>query len=113
HICPLHQLTASVPSNVAPSPAPLRLVRPTPGLQLAMDPRIPDALEVFPFALPKDVPAVRVDWLVDGQVVGSTARHTRQFLWSLVRGSHTVQARVWHEGYPAPVETPSVEFVVK
>jgi penicillin-binding protein 1C len=78
-----------------------------------MDPRIPDALEVFPFALPKDVQAVRVDWLVDGHVVGSTARHARQFLWPLVRGSHTVQARVWQEGHTDPVETPTVEFVVK
>jgi len=78
-----------------------------------MDPRIPDALEVFPFALPKDVRTDRVDWLVDGRVVGSTARHARQFLWSLVRGSHTVQARVWPEGHPDPVETPPVEFVVK
>jgi penicillin-binding protein 1C len=88
-------------------------VRPTPGLQLAMDPRIPDALEAFPFALPKNVPAVRVDWLVDGRIVGSTAQHTHQFLWPLVRGSHTVQARVWQEGHPEPVDTPAVEFVVK
>jgi len=113
HVCPLHQPAAPAPAPVAPSPAPLRLVRPTPGLQLAMDPRIPDALEVFPFALPKDVPAIRIDWLVDGQVVGSTARHTRQFLWSLVRGTHTAQARVWQEGQAEPVTTPAVEFVVK
>jgi len=76
-----------------------------------MDPRIPDALEAFPFAVSKSVPAVRVDWLVDGHVVGSTARHT--FLWPLVRGSHTVQARVWQEGHPEPIATPVVEFVVK
>jgi hypothetical protein len=78
-----------------------------------MDPRMPDALEVFPLALPRDVPAVRIDWLVDGQVVGSTARHTRQFLWSLVRGTHTAQARVWQEDQAEPVTTPLVEFVVK
>jgi penicillin-binding protein 1C len=113
HICPLHQPEVAAAPVTVTMPAPLRLLRPTPGLQLAMDPRIPDALEVFPFALPKDVRAVRVDWLVDGRVVGSTARHARQFLWPLVRGSHTVQARVWHEGHPDPVETPTVEFVVK
>ena len=78
-----------------------------------MDPRIPDALEVLPFALPKNVPAIRVDWLVDGQVVGSTARHTRQFLWPLSRGAHTAQARVWQEGQVEPVTTPVVEFVVQ
>lgn len=113
HVCPLHQPSASTPPVTAPPPAPLRLVRPTPGLQLAMDPRIPDALEVFPFALPKEVPAIRTDWLVDGQIVASTTRHTRQFLWPLVRGTHTVQARVWQEGQTEPRTTSVVEFVVK
>jgi penicillin-binding protein 1C len=110
HSCPLHQPAAAAPSVTAPL-IPLRLVRPTPGLQLAMDPRIPDALEAFPFALPNNVPAVRVDWLVDGRRVGSTARST--FLWPLVRGSHTVQARVWQVEHVEPVDTPVVEFVVK
>jgi penicillin-binding protein 1C len=111
-LCPLHQ-PANAAAPITAPPTPLRLVRPTPGLQLAMDPRIPDALEAFPFALPKSVQAVRVDWLVDGRIVGSTARHTHQFLWPLVRGSHTAQARVWQEGHPEPVDTPAVEFVVK
>jgi penicillin-binding protein 1C len=113
HICPLHQPAVAATPITVTMTAPPRLLRPTPGLQLAMDPRIPDALEVFPFALPKDVRAVRVDWLVDGRIVGSTARHTRQFLWPLIRGSHTAQARIWPEGHSDPVETPTVEFVVK
>lgn len=113
HVCPLHQPGTPVTASAAPRQVPLRLVRPTPGLQLAMDPRIPDAFEVFPLALPKNVPATWVAWLVDGQVVGSTARHTRQFLWPLVRGTHTAQARVWQEGQAEPVTTPAVEFVVK
>jgi penicillin-binding protein 1C len=110
HVCALHHPGAPV-APVAATLAPLRLLRPTPGLQLAMDPRIPDALEAFPFALPENVPAVRVDWLVDGHLVGSTARST--FLWPLVRGSHTVQARVWQADHVEPVDTPVVEFVVK
>jgi penicillin-binding protein 1C len=111
-LCPLHQPAAAAAPVVA-TPAALRLVRPTPGLQLAMDPRIPDALEVFPFTLPKNVPVIRVDWLVDGHIVGSTARHTHQFLWPLVRGRHIVQARIWQEGHPEPIDTPAVEFIVK
>jgi penicillin-binding protein 1C len=110
HVCTLHQPGAPV-APVAATLTPLRLLRPTPGLQLAIDPRIPDALEAFPFALPENVPAVRVDWLVDGHLVGSTARST--FLWPLVRGSHTVQARVWQAEHIEPVDTPVVEFVVK
>lgn len=98
---------------MAESPAPLRLLRPTPGLQLAMDPRIPDALEVLPFILPKEVPVIRVDWLVDGQLAGSTGQHAHQFLWPLARGRHTAQAQVWQESHPSPVATPPVEFVAK
>jgi hypothetical protein len=78
-----------------------------------MDPRIPDALEVFPFILPKELPVRRVDWLVDGQLVGSTGRNEHRFLWLLARGMHTVQAQVWQEADDAPAVTPAVEFVVK
>jgi penicillin-binding protein 1C len=114
--CPLHQPAPRPALAVAHRqvpPGPVRLLRPTPGLQLAMDPRIPDALEVFPFVLPKEVQAVQVDWIVDGHLAGSTARHEHQFLWPLSRGTHTVQAHVWQAGQMLPVITPAVEFVVK
>lgn len=113
HICPLHPPAQAPAALASPAPSPPRLIRPTPGLQLALDPRIPDALEVLPLLLPREVRPVQVEWLVDGQVIGSTARHVRQFLWPLVRGTHTAQARVWQEGAADPVDTPTVEFVVK
>ncbi|MGE3540265.1 MAG: transglycosylase domain-containing protein [Candidatus Tectimicrobiota bacterium] len=113
HLCPLHTPNAPKLPGTRPPLAALRLLRPTPGLQLAMDPRIPDALEVLPFLLPMEVQPTQVDWLVDGLLVGSTARQVRQFLWPLVRGPHTVQARVWQEGATEPSHTPVVEFVVK
>jgi penicillin-binding protein 1C len=78
-----------------------------------MDPRIPDALEVFPFLLPKELRVMRVDWLVDGHLVGSTGRHEHRFFWPLARGTHTVQAHVWQAEHGMPVVTPAVEFVVK
>jgi penicillin-binding protein 1C len=78
-----------------------------------MDPRIPDALEAFPFVLPPATVAVRVHWLVDGSLVGTTGQGERQFLWPLARGSHTVQAQVWSELHGDPLVTPAVEFIVK
>jgi hypothetical protein len=78
-----------------------------------MDPRIPDAFERFPFLLPRALPVLRVEWVVDGQLVGSTGRNEHQFLWPLVRDAHTVQARVWQEGSNLPMATPAVEFAVK
>jgi penicillin-binding protein 1C len=113
HVCPLHQpAPRPEPLHTVPPP-PLRLLRPTPGLQLAMDPRLPDALEAFPFALPKDIPVRRVDWLVNGQLAGSTGQNEHRFLWPLSRGAHTVQARVWQDTHTVPAVTPVVEFVVK
>lgn len=95
------------------NPELIYLLRPTPGLQLAMDPRIPDELEAFPFQLPEGIQAVKVDWIVDRQLVGSTSQGERQFLWPLSRGIHKAQARVWLKEQTDPVETPEVEFVVK
>lgn len=113
HLCPLHQPTMVSAAPPPPAAPPIRLLRPTPGLQMAMDPRIPDALEVFALALPKQLRVMRVEWRIDGQVAGTTARQTHQFLWPLVRGEHTAQARVWQVGQSEPVDTPVVEFIVK
>jgi penicillin-binding protein 1C len=106
-------MVAAVPTIVPASQAPLRLSQPTPGLHLAMDPRIRDALEAFPFVLPSGTVAVRVHWLVDGSLVGTTGQGERQFLWPLARGTHTVQAQVWPELPGEPILTPAVEFIVK
>jgi penicillin-binding protein 1C len=113
HVCPLHPPSPPTAPVVAEPMPPLRLLRPTPGLQLAMDPRIPDAFEGFSFLLPTALPVVRVEWVVDGHLVGSTGRNEHQFFWPLVRGTHTVQAHVWQEGSDNAVATPAVEFVVK
>ena len=113
HVCPLPQPTPPpVPEPAFPQ-APVRLLQPTPGLQLAMDPRIPDDLEAFPFLLPASIQPLQTHWIVDGQKVGETAVDEHQLLWPLVRGAHTVQAHVWLAGHTQPVTTPSVAFVVK
>ncbi|MCI0526147.1 MAG: hypothetical protein L0Y56_01655, partial [Nitrospira sp.] len=91
----------------------LHLLQPPPGLQLALDPRIPDELEAFPFLLPEGFGIVKVDWIVDGHMIGSTSKGENQFLWPVSRGIHKVQANMWLEDQTHPVETPEVEFVVK
>jgi penicillin-binding protein 1C len=91
----------------------LRLSQPTAGLQLAMDPRIPDDLEAFSFLLPDTIYPVKTEWLVDGRVVGRTGRGEHRFLWPLCRGEHTAFARVWRRGRSESVKTEAVLFVVK
>lgn len=92
---------------------PVRLLRPTPGLELAMDPRIPDELEAFPLALPPELPSTRVEWSVDGRLVGITENRRNQLLWNLARGHHSARARVWLAGDGSPITTQAVEFTVK
>ncbi len=91
----------------------VRLEQPTPGLMLAMDPRIPDDVEAFPLQLPRRLPVEKIQWIVDGIIVGTTTENIHRFLWPLVRGQHIAQARVWIPGKTEPMETPPVDFIVK
>jgi penicillin-binding protein 1C len=78
-----------------------------------MDPRIPDEMEAFPLQLPKDIAVSRVEWLVDGAVVGTTGNDVYRYLWQLTRGGHIAQARVWGKDGAEPRIAETVEFVVK
>jgi len=88
----------------APSPG-LRLRQPSWDLQLAMDPRIPDAQERFRFLLDGAAPGEPVEWFVDGERIAVTTRP--ELLWPLARGAHQAWARVGDK------ETSRVPFRVK
>ncbi len=94
-------------------PPPLRLVQPTPGLLLASDPHIPDELEAYALKLGdgETRSTDRVEWLINGQVVGTTGGGEDRFLWPLRRGAHLAQARLQRGG--EVVESPVVAFTVK
>ena len=94
----------------------LRLESPTPGLHIALDPRIPDELERFVFRLTPGPDAKRVEWILDERIVAATdvlEPASSTYFWPPARGSHTARARVWREGVDAPLETEPVAFVVK
>ena len=90
---------------------PLRIRRPSNGLQMAMDPRIPDDLEAFEFELASRGSVARVDWFLDGRLVARTQGY--RYLWPLAPGAHRLTARVWLSGQLHPLETRTVAFVVK
>lgn len=92
-LCHKHVIDKDEPEDL-PAADPL-ITLPTPGLQMAMDPRIPDSLEYFPFEIERDFPLRKVEWLVDGKVAGTSSKEKGRYLWHLERGRHTVQARVW------------------
>ncbi len=90
---------------------PAYLRHPTQGMQLAMDPRIPDDREAFVFRLANLPQSTPVDWYVDGRLVGSTS--TGEYLWVLQRGKHSVRTRLWPPEAEGFRDTPKVSFIVK
>ena len=91
----------------------VRLLQPTPNLQMAMDPRIPDNIEAYPLKIAGQVAAKRIEWLVDGKIAGITRDNASHFMWPLARGTHQACARVWQAKGGNPLETPAVQFFVK
>ncbi|WP_353570825.1 transglycosylase domain-containing protein [Candidatus Albibeggiatoa sp. nov. BB20] len=90
------------------------LQQPTKGLQIALDPRIADEFEQFKFELSNNPieHASHIDWLLDGEIIATTAANIRHYLWSPVRGKHVVQAQVQRH-QAAALETAPITFYVK
>ena len=74
----------------------IRLLRPTPGLHMAYDPRLPASHQGFEFLLQGVEEDDFVDWRIDGN--DFTRRPGARYLWPLSRGDHSVSASVWRDG---------------
>jgi penicillin-binding protein 1C len=98
------------PSAISTIQQDVRLKRPSRGLALAMDPRIPDDKEFFEFSVSEVDNLTHVDWFVDDQKIGSST--TRSFPWKLVRGDFNVRAHVYLATRPEPVVTETVAYRV-
>jgi penicillin-binding protein 1C len=94
-------------------PADPLITLPTPGLQMAMDPRIPDSLEYFPFEIDSEFPLRKAEWLVDGKPAGTSSKDKGRYLWQLKKGKHIVQARVWSANESSERTTQEVGFRVR
>jgi len=102
-----HDIHAVVASNT-----PVKLLQPTPGLEIALDPRIPLAQQAFAFKLDTYAEPQKTEWLLNGKRIAIGKTGEREYLWPLARGTYLVQARVWLPGRKA-VATEAVRFVVK
>ena len=107
--CPLHSgrvVTAGARGKT-------KVGKPSPGLHLALDPRIPDELERFALELEGLPKGARVEWWIDdAPFAESTEEHGRS-LWPPSRGRHVAKARVWKSETDDPTWTDSVGFRVK
>ena len=110
-----HDLAES-PANEtysAPLSAAAHIVIPTPGLHLAMDPRVPDSQEALGFELASDQPLQEVQWFVNGASVHQGGPEAARYLWPLAVGKHRVKARIRLKGASDYVEAAEVGFVVR
>ncbi len=89
-----------------------RVLQPTPGLQVAHDPRIPDEFQKLPMQVDAAPGLERVDWYVDGSLVATT--QDSRYPWPLEPGTHRVKARLWVGGTDAAAAhaTDDIRFYV-
>jgi penicillin-binding protein 1C len=90
---------------------PIVMIQPSPGLQMAMDPRIPDDHEAFSFKLSGVPDNSSVDWYVDDKLIATTS--SDHYLWPVSRGNHTAMAKVRSYAHDNISETSLVRFIVK
>jgi penicillin-binding protein 1C len=88
----------------------IKLVKPTPGLRMAIDPRVPLSMQKFEFKLTSLQPGTEVEWFVDGQRIALTK--TPSFLWNLVKGKHYLKTKIYKDN-TCVHQTEEVGFVVK
>jgi penicillin-binding protein 1C len=109
--CPLHG-TGTVRS-LSPRVEEIRIAQPSPGLNLALDPRIPDELERFSLEVEGLPSGSRVEWWVDDQPFAESTAERGRSLWPPSRGRHVARARVWIADGEDPKWTDPVGFRVR
>lgn len=102
--------SAIAAADPAPLPTRPQLAQPYDGLQLALDPRIPDALEAFDFQLLWARTARSVRWYVDGELAGRS--EAPRWTWPLRRGTHVLHA-VAEDADGSSETTHPVRFTVR
>ncbi len=95
--------------NPSSQSIPIRIQQPSPNLQMAMDPRIPDDKEQFKFTLNQTHEDIKVKWFLDEQLLAETTEASYE--WALERGQHRLRAEVVLGD--ELVETVVVGFLVK
>ncbi len=86
------------------------LLRPTPGLELARDPRLDDRREALLFELSSLPPGATAEWYVDGSRLATT--QAARFLWPLQPGEHVARVIVRLAGSGGTLEPPPAAFRV-
>jgi len=100
--------TKSMPPGEA---KPIYLRHPSPGMELALDPRLPEDRQAFMFKIANLPEGHTAEWYVNQNWVASTS--TGEYLWHLRPGKHAVRARIRSDSRDHCGETGTVSFIVK
>ena len=100
-----------VETTPRPEPVDCRILEPTPGLQLARDPRIPPELQAFTMSVAPVPRLQEVAWYVDGALASRTS--TGKYTWPLARGTHEMYAVIRSDGSADLRTTEKVRFYVR
>jgi penicillin-binding protein 1C len=105
-------LPGALPAAQAPAARPEapHLSAPTPGLEVARDPRIPAELQALPMSVAAAAQLEEVSWYVDGLRVARTPG--ARYAWPLRAGVHEVYAEVTSADERVPRPTAPVRFSV-
>lgn len=103
---PQSAITPNANTTVEPE-----LVRPTDGLQIAYDPRIPSSHQKFRFEIKGLNSPSKVHWILDDQVPIVT-QNTSYMLWPVQKGNHILSVSIADQK-GSFVDLPEVHFVVK
>lgn len=98
-----------VENNVAEDSS-LEMVRPTEGLQIAYDPRIPGDYQKFRFEVSGMKPDESVSWFLNGELLAET--HSGTHLWPVQRGQYSLKAQIMSDSGDIH-DMPTVKFLVK
>lgn len=88
----------------------IKFIKPTPGLKMAIDPRIPFEKQKFELKLSTLGAGDQIEWIVDGNSVTMTDKSS--CLWALIKGKHRVKAYIYRDKKKI-YEVPEVVFIVK
>lgn len=88
----------------------LRIRKPSNGLMLAMDPRIPDEYEYFEFALTERKDIKNVRWYVNDKLIAITKGP--KYNWKVAKGSYKTRAEIQLDGKHSFIKTAEIEYRV-
>lgn len=104
------KIDAQTPSPSA-TPKKLELVRPTRGLMIAYDPRIPQEHQKFRFEVSGLPENTKPEWILNGKSLGIT--NTPYFLWPVERGAQTLELVIHENGKAQTRPLQPITFTVK